>query len=63
MNQQERGQSSDITNEERKGNRIVWDSSRGLEVFGRRRDRHAEESDASDIRARENTNQWRGELV
>ena len=32
-----------------------WDSSRGVEVFGRRRDRHAVESDASDI-ARENTN-------
>ena len=40
-----------------------WDSSRGLEVFGRRRDRHAVESDTSDIRATENTNQWSGELV
>ena len=34
-----------------------WDSIRGLEVFGRRRDQHAVEYDASDIRARENTNQ------
>ena len=34
-----RGKSSDITNEERKGNRKGWDSCRGVEVFGRRRDR------------------------
>ena len=31
-------------------------------MFGRRRDRHAMGSDERDIRARENTNQWSGEL-
>ena len=56
MNQQGRGKSSDITNEEWKSNGNGWDSSRGVEVFGRRRDRHAVGSDARDIRARENTN-------
>ena len=55
-NQQERGKSSDIMNEERKGNRNGWDSSRGVEVFGRIRDRHAVGSDERDMRARENTN-------
>ena len=33
-----------------------WDSSRGVEVFGRRRDRHAVGSDERDIRTIENTN-------
>ncbi len=55
-NQQERGKSSDITNEEPKGNRNGWDSSRGVEMFGRRRDRHDVGSDERDIRALENTN-------
>ena len=45
----------DIT-KEWKSNGNGWDSSRGVEVFGRRRDRHAVGSDARDIRARENTN-------
>ena len=63
-NQQERGKSSDITNEERKGNRNGWYSSRDVDVFGRRRDRHAVGSDERDIRARENTNnQQSGEIV
>ena len=35
---------------------FIIDSSRGVEVFGRRRHRHAVGSDARDIRARENTN-------
>ena len=39
-----------------KGNGNGWDPSRGVEVFGRRRDRHAVGSDARDIQARENTN-------
>ena len=48
-NQQERVKSSDITNEERKGNRNGRDSSRGVEVFGRRRDRYAVGSDERDL--------------
>ena len=56
MIRQERGESSIITNEELKGNGNGWDSSRGVEVFGRRRDRHAVGSDSRDIRARENHN-------
>ena len=56
MNQQERGQSSDITDEEWKGNGNGWDSSRGVEVFGRRRDRRGVGSDARYTRARDNTN-------
>ena len=38
------------------GKATGMDSSRGVEVFGRRRDRHAVGSDERDIRARENTN-------
>ena len=55
MNQQERGKSRYVTNE-RKGNGTGWDSSTGVEVFGRRRCRYAVESDTREIRARENTN-------
>ena len=56
MNQKKRGKSSDITNEEGKGNRNGWDSSRGVEVFGRRRDCDVVGFDAKDIQAGENTN-------
>ena len=62
-NQQERGKSSDITNEERKGDRNGWDSSKGVEVFGRRRDRHAVGSDERVYEQEKIPTEWRDGVI
>ena len=60
MNQHEWVKSDFMRNEETKGNGNRWDSSGGVNIFGRRRNVYVVRSDANDLRPGENAHTVEG---